>query len=68
MLKCHRVALKPTPEQESLFLQHAGNSRFAYNWALGEFRAGLEVGRVAERYDSAAALEQGEAHDCAMDY
>lgn len=44
MLKCHRVALKPTPEQESLFLQHAGNSRFAYNWALGEFRAGLEVG------------------------
>ena len=27
-----------------LFGQHAGYARFAYNWALGEFRAGLEVG------------------------
>ena len=44
MQRSHRVALKPTPEQESLFGQHAGYARFAYNWALGEFRAGLEVG------------------------
>ena len=43
-MKSHRIALKPTPQQESLFLQHAGYARFAYNWALGEFRAGLEVG------------------------
>ena len=34
----------PTAEQESLFLQHAGYARFAYNWAVGEFKAGLEVG------------------------
>ena len=39
-----RIALKPTPQQESLFLQHAGYARFAYNWAVGEFQAGLEVG------------------------
>ena len=44
MKKSHRIALKPTPEQESLFGQHAGYARFAYNWAVGEFKAGLDVG------------------------
>ena len=44
MKKTHRVALKPTPEQEFLFGQHAGYARFAYNWAVGEFKAGLNVG------------------------
>ena len=44
MLKSHRIALRPAPEQESLFLQHAGYARFAYNWAVSEFQAGLEVG------------------------
>ena len=50
MKKSHRVALRPTPEQESRFLQHAGYSRFAYNWAVGEFQAGLQVGEwLSER-------------------
>ena len=44
MKRAHRIALRPTPEQESLFGQHAGYARFAYNWALGEFKAGLDVG------------------------
>ncbi len=44
MKKAHRVALKPTAEQEALFGQHAGYARFAYNWAVGEFRGGLDVG------------------------
>ena len=44
MKTSHRIALKPRPEQESLFLQHAGYARFAYNWAVGEFQAGLQVG------------------------
>jgi transposase len=44
MKKAHRVALKPTAEQEALFGQHAGYARFAYNWALREFKAGLDVG------------------------
>ena len=44
MLKSHRIALRPTAEQESRFAQHAGYARFAYNWALGEFQAGLDVG------------------------
>ena len=50
MKKSHRVALKPTPEQEALFGQHAGYARFAYNWAVGEFKAGLDVGEwLSER-------------------
>ena len=44
MIRSHRICLNPTGEQESLFLQHAGYARFAYNWAVGEFKAGLEVG------------------------
>ena len=33
-----------------LFGQHDGYARFAYNWALGEFRAGLKVGEcLSER-------------------
>ena len=50
MKKAHRVALKPTAKQESLFGQHAGYARFAYNWAVGEFKAGLDVGEwLSER-------------------
>ena len=44
MKRSHRMALRPTLEQESLFGQHAGYARFAYNWAVGEFKAGLYVG------------------------
>ena len=44
MKRAHRVALKPTLDQELLFSQHAGYARFAYNWAVGEFKAGLDVG------------------------
>ena len=44
MFKSHRIALRPTAEQEFRFAQHAGYARFAYNWALGEFQAGLDVG------------------------
>ena len=33
-----------------LFGQHVGHARFAYNWALGEFKAGLDVGEwLSER-------------------
>ena len=50
MKKTHRIALRLTPEQESLFGQHAGYARFAYNWAVGEFKAGLDVGEwLSER-------------------
>ena len=50
MKRSHRIALKPTAEQSSLFGQHAGYARYAYNWALGEYKAGLDVGEwLSER-------------------
>ncbi len=42
---CDGSGLSRSPlQQERLFLQHAGYTRFAYNWAVGEFSAGLDVG------------------------
>ena len=50
MFKSHRICLKVTAEQEVLLQQHAGYARFAYNWAVGEFQAGLELGEwLSER-------------------
>ena len=50
MIRSHRVALGPTVGQEVLFGQHAGYARFAYNWAVGEFKAGMDVGEwLSER-------------------
>ena len=50
MKRAHRIALRPTAEQEALFGQQAGYARFAYNWAVGEFKAGLQVGEwLSER-------------------
>ena len=62
MKKSHRVALRPTPEQESRFLQHAGYSRFAYNWAVGEFQAGLQVGEWLSERSPPAQVESGQGH------
>ncbi len=50
MKRAHRIGLLPTPEQEAAFGQHAGYARFAYNWAVSEFKAGLDVGEwLSER-------------------
>ena len=50
MKRAHRIALKSTPEHEILFGQLAGYARFAYNWALAELKAGLDVGEwLSER-------------------
>ena len=38
LLKTHKIALRPTPDQGALFAQHAGYARFAYNYALGVWR------------------------------
>ena len=44
MKRFHRVALRPTPEQETLFGEHAGYAPFAYSWVLGGFWGGFDVG------------------------
>lgn len=47
MTKAHRIKLNPTPQQAAYFMRAAGVARFAWNWALGEYKrlkdAGEEV-------------------------
>ena len=66
MKRAHRIALKPRPEQEVLFVQQAGYARFAYNWGVAEFKAGLDVGEWLSERTLRPRLEQGEGHDRAV--
>ena len=43
MLIAHRIALDPTNKQRTYFVKGAGTARFAYNWALGEWRRMLDL-------------------------
>ncbi|MDA8361963.1 MAG: RNA-guided endonuclease TnpB family protein [Gammaproteobacteria bacterium] len=38
MLIAHKIALDPTNRQRTYFARAAGTARFAYNWALGEWK------------------------------
>jgi transposase len=40
----HRIALVPTAAQEVLLRQAVGVSRFAYNWALAEWKGQYPAG------------------------
>lgn len=40
----HKIALNPTPKQENVLLQAVGCSRFAFNWALSEWKSQYEAG------------------------
>ena len=44
VLESVKVALDPSPAQESLLLSHAGAARFAYNAGLAHVKAGIEAG------------------------
>lgn len=44
MNRTHKIALAPTWTQGALFAQHAGYARVAYNHALADLKAGLDVG------------------------
>ena len=46
MLITHRIALDPTNKQKTLFRQHAGYARFAWNWGVAECRRALAAGEV----------------------
>ena len=51
----HRIALVPTAAQEVLLRQAVGVSRFAFNWALAEWKRQYQAG---ERPDEAALRRQ----------
>ena len=44
MIRSHRIALDVNTGQRVALARHAGYARFAYNWALVDFKAGLDVG------------------------
>lgn len=44
MILAHRIRLAPTREQEQYFVQACGVARFAYNWALAEWRRQYAAG------------------------
>ena len=52
--KTHKIALAPNNVQRSWFAQQSGYSRFAYNSALADFKAGLDV----DNFLSAATLNE----------
>jgi putative transposase len=45
MLIAHRIALDPTNKQRTYFARAAGTARFAYNWALAEWKAQYGAGK-----------------------
>ena len=44
MIIAHKIALDPTDEQRVYFARASGTARFAYNWALGEWKRQYESG------------------------
>ena len=44
MLIAHKIALDPNNKQARYFAKAAGAARFAYNWALGEWRREYQEG------------------------
>ena len=43
MLIAHKIALKANNKQKTYFARAAGTARFAYNWALTEWRKQYEA-------------------------
>ena len=49
MMLAHKIRLDPNNKQATYFAKACGTSRFAYNWALAQWKARYEVGeRVSE--------------------
>jgi putative transposase len=55
MIRAHKIRLRPTPSQEQLFWQCVGTARFAYNWALENWKRQYESG---EKPNEAALRRQ----------
>jgi putative transposase len=43
LLIAHRIALDPTNKQRTYFARASGTARYAYNWALGEWKRQYEA-------------------------
>ena len=45
VIRSHRIALDVNTGQRVALARHAGYARYAYNWALADFKAGLDEGQ-----------------------
>jgi putative transposase len=50
MLLSHKIALQPNNKQRTYFMRACGTARFAYNWALAEWK---------RRYDAGEKVSEG---------
>ena len=50
MLTSHKIALQPNNKQMTYFRRACGVSRFAYNWALAEWKKQYEAGEKPNQY------------------
>ena len=75
-IKAHKIKLNPTPAQENYFYCGAGVARFAWNWALDEYKrrkaAGAEIdwNDIKRAFRARIAIEfpfVGEVTKCAAE-
>ena len=73
VLSAHRIALDPTNVQRTHFARAAGTARFAWNWALSEWKRQYEcapggpVRPAPGRGGAAPSSERGEARPVPLD-
>src|SRR5215831_15549634 len=77
MIRAHKIRLNPTGEQHTYFMKAAGTARFAYNWAVAEWRAAagkkptaMELKKVfnAQKPDWAYEVTKCAAEDAFFDF
>ena len=44
MFRVHKIKLDPTAQQQAYFARACGTARFAYKWALAEWKRQYEAG------------------------
>src|SRR5437588_11349474 len=44
MIKAHKIRLRPRPDQATYFARAAGTARYAFNWAVAEWKRQYEAG------------------------
>src|SRR5437870_10026377 len=49
MLRAHRIELNPSNKQATYFAKASGVARFAYNWALAEWKRRYEAGEKSNQ-------------------
>lgn len=63
MLRSHKIKLQPTKAQEEYFSKACGTARFAFNWALDEWKKEYEAGgkpsevSLSKKLNSVKAIE-----------